>query len=194
MKFLRFLGNELLLGALVVVLSVMTALASYQGATADSEQNKFEIEGMKALNDGNADFLGANQSIIYDYQMYDGWYAAQTEDLENYYSSSYSPTLQDSIARNPDDPFSDQYYKEMYAEANSLFDQADVNFDLAGQWDTRGDQLQLVMLFMALGLSFAAWASLLRQESRMRVVFALLAVAAGALGFLTYLAVPVVAV
>ena len=69
-----------------------------------------------------------------------------------------------------------------------------MNFDLAGQWDTRGDQLQLVMLFMALGLSFAAWASLLRQESRMRVIFALLAVAAGALGFLTYFAVPVVAV
>ena len=194
MKFLRFLGNELLLGALVVVLSVMTALASYQGAMADSEQNKFEIDGMKALNDGNADFLSANQSIIYDYQMYDGWYAAQTEDLENYYSSSYSPTLQDSIARNPDDPFGDQYYKEMYADANSLFDQADVTFDQAGQWDTRGDQLQLVMLFMALGLSFAAWASLLRQESRMRVIFALLAVATGALGFLTYFAVPAVAV
>ncbi len=32
MKFLRFLGSEVVLGTLIAVLSVMTAVSSYQGA------------------------------------------------------------------------------------------------------------------------------------------------------------------
>ena len=49
--------------------------------------------------------------------------------------------------------------------------QSDANSDLAGQWDNRGDGLQLVMLIMALGLAFAAWGSLLKEESNMRLLF-----------------------
>ena len=47
MKLLRFLGNEFILGSLIVLLSVFTALSSYQGTMADSKQNEFEISGMK---------------------------------------------------------------------------------------------------------------------------------------------------
>ena len=63
-KFFGFLGNEVFLGTLIAVLSVFTAVASYQGAMADSEQNKFEILGMQNLNDGNAEYLSSNQDIL----------------------------------------------------------------------------------------------------------------------------------
>ena len=69
MKFLRFLGNEIVLGTLIVVLSVFTAVASYQGSVADGKQNEFEIKGMASLNDGNAEYLSANQDITQDYTM-----------------------------------------------------------------------------------------------------------------------------
>jgi len=36
-KFFGFLGNEVFLGAMIALLSVFTAVASYQGAMADSE-------------------------------------------------------------------------------------------------------------------------------------------------------------
>lgn len=67
MKITSFLANEIFLGTLIALLSVFTAIASYQGAMADSEQNKYEILGMQALNDGNAEYLTANQEINQDY-------------------------------------------------------------------------------------------------------------------------------
>ena len=51
-KFVSFLGNEVVLGLLIALLSVLTAVASYQGALADGAQNDFEIKGMKSLDSG----------------------------------------------------------------------------------------------------------------------------------------------
>jgi hypothetical protein len=42
MKFLRFLSNEFFLGTLITILSIFTAVASYQGGMADPKQNEFE--------------------------------------------------------------------------------------------------------------------------------------------------------
>ena len=192
MKFLRFLGNEFFLGTLIAILSVFTAFVSYQGAMADSKQNEFEINGMKNLNDGNAEYLRANQFIVYDYTMYDGWYTADTADKEEYYQSSYSKELQDAIATNPDEPFSDAYYDAMYADSYTYWDESDAAFETAGAWDNRGDGLQLVALIMALGLAFAAWASLARDESNMRLAFSFLAVAMLVLGLVFYIGVPTI--
>jgi len=193
MKFLRFLGNEFLLGTLIALLSVFTAVASYQGGVADSKQNEFEISGMKNLNDGNAEYLRANQFIVYDYSMYDGWYTAESADKEEYYLSSYSQALQDSIAANPDDPFSDAYYNAMYADSYAYWDDSDAAFEKAGGYDERGDGLQLVVLTMALGLAFSAWASLAKEDSNMRLAFSFLGVAMMILGIIFYLRVPGVA-
>jgi hypothetical protein len=193
MKSLRVLGNEVILGSLIALLSIFTAFASYQGSLADSKQNEFEIQGMKSLSDGNAEYLRANQFIVYDYTMFDGWYTADTADKEEYYQASYSEALQNSLAANPDDPFSDAYYDEMYADSYAYWDESDAAFGTAGQYDNRGDGLQVVILTMALGLAFAAWASLAKDESNMRILFSLLAIIAMVAGIFFYLAVPAVA-
>ena len=193
MKALRFLSNEFFLGTLIAVLSVFTAFASWQGSIADSKQNENEILAMQKLSDGNAEYLSANQFIVYDYTMYDGWYVADTADKEEYYQSSYSEALQNSIAANPDDPVSNAYYDAMYADSYAYWDESDAAFETAGEYDNRGDGLQLVMLILALGLAFAAWASLAKEESNMRLAFAILAVAMLVLGVIFYLGVPVVA-
>ena len=80
----------------------------------------------------------------------------------------------------------------MYAESYAYWDESDTQFETAGQYDERGDQLQLVMLLMALGLTFAAWASLLKDESNLRPMFGLFSVIMFVIGLVTYLAVPVV--
>ena len=187
MKFLRVLGKEMVLGTLIAILGVFTALASFQGSMADSEQNKYEILGMQQLNDGNAEYLSANQFIVYDFNMYDGWYVTDDEDKAAYYESSYSDELVASIEANPDDPFNEEYYDAMYAIAHEYWDESDANFELAGQYDDRGDKLQLVMLLMALALAFAAWAALQKEESNMRTLFAFASVAVFVVGLLNYL-------
>ena len=192
MKSLRVLGNEIVLGTLIALLSVFTAVASYQGSIADSKQNESEVKAMQTLSDGNAEYLSANQFIVYDYTMFDGWYMADTADKEDYYQSSYSEELQNSLAANPENPFSEEYYDAMYANAYGYWDESDTAFETAGQWDNRGDGLQRVMLIMALGLAFAAWASLLKEESNMRLVFSAFAVITLVLGIIIYLGVPAV--
>jgi hypothetical protein len=188
-KMFGFLGNEIVLGTMIAILSVFTAVASYQGAMADSEQNKFEILGMQALNDGNAEYLTSNQEILQDYAYYDNWYLNVDErpEIAEYYEFNFSPALQAAIERDPEVVWDEAYYEEMYTIPNELFNDSDYNFEIGSQWDERGDQLQLVMLVMALGLAFAAWASLMSVESNMRYLFALLGVISLIAGVVAYI-------
>lgn len=194
MKSLRFLGNEIILGTLIALLSVFTAVASLQGGQADGKQNDYEIQGMKSLNDGNAEYLRSNQDITQDYNYFDNWYLNQDErpDVAEYYQGSFSQALLDAMDRDPDTVWDDQYYDDAYAEANAYFDDSDANFEIAGEWNNRGDGLQRVLSIMALGLVFAAWASLLKEESNMRVLFALFAIIALVIGVIFYLGLPTV--
>ncbi len=191
----KIFSSELFLGTMIAILSVFTAYSSYLGAMSDSEQNKFEILGMQQLNDGNAEYLRANQDITQDYNYFDNWYLNVDErpDIAEYYQFNFSEALTSAFESEPDVVWTDEYYDSMYADATALWDESDINFDTASQWDERGDQLQLVMLIMALGLAFVAWASLLGAESNMRVLFAIfgtLALIAGIVIFIVL--VPVV--
>lgn len=192
----KFFSNEIFLGTMIAILSVLTAFVSYQGAMADSEQNKYEILGMQQLNDGNAEYLRANQDITQDYNYFDNWYLNVDErpEIAKYYEFNFSEPLAAAIESDPDVVWTDDYYDSMYLDATLLWDESDANFDLASQYDERGDQLQLVMLIMALGLAFVAWASLLGAESNMRVLFAVFGLIALVSGLAIYfLLVPVVA-
>ncbi len=192
----KFFSNEIFLGTMIAILSVLTAFVSYQGAMADSEQNKYEILGMQQLNDGNAEYLRANQDITQDYNYFDNWYLNVDErpEIAEYYEFNFSEPLAAAIESDPDVVWTDDYYDSMYLDATLLWDESDANFDLASQYDERGDQLQLVMLIMALGLAFVAWASLLGAESNMRVLFAVFGLIVLVSGLAIYfLLVPVVA-
>ena len=193
----KFLSSEIFLGTMIAVLSVFTAFASYQGAMADSEQNKYEILGMQQLNDGNAEYLRANQDITQDYNYFDNWYLNVDErpDIAEYYQFNFYEALTAAFESAPDVVWIDEYYESMYADATALWDESDINFDLASEFDERGDQLQLVMLITALGLAFVAWASLLGAESNMRVLFAVFGSLALIAGIIIYLVlVPTVVV
>ena len=187
---MKFLSNDKFMGTLIALLSVFTAVASYQGAMADSEQNKFEILGMTALNDGNAEYLSGNQTWIQDDGNFDNWYINRDvdPDVAEYYRGNFTEELEDAIARNGEDdyPMDDEYADAIYADADEYWAEAEENFDLGSQWDERGDQLQLVMLIMALGLALVAWGSLLDEESGMRKLFSLLATLIMIAGLITY--------
>jgi hypothetical protein len=144
---------------------------------------------MQQLNDGNAEYLRANQDITQDYNYFDNWYLNVDErpDIGEYYQLNFSEALQAAVDRDPEAVWDDQYYDEMYADALGLWEESDINFELASQFDEKGDQLQLVMMIMALGLAFAAWASLLGAESNMRLLFALFGLIMFVVGIITYI-------
>jgi len=192
---LRFLGSEIVLGTLIALLSVGVAFASYQGSMADSDQNKNEIEGMKSLNDGNTIFLTANQTLSQDYTYYDNWYTNLNTDPDK--AAYYLELMSDKLAELAQKDSMDQaewaaYEDDVFAEANVYFDRSEAFFKLAGAWDEKGDQLQLVVLFMALGLTFAAWSSLLKDESNLRPIFSLFAIVMLGAAVWVYLTMPAI--
>jgi hypothetical protein len=191
---LRFLGSEIILGTLIAVLSVGTAYASYTGAMADSDQNKYEIQGMKALNDGNTTYLEANQNLSQDYAYFDNWYTNVGVDDEK--AAYYLEQMSDELATlaTSDANFTEAdwqaYEANIFTDAMQLFERSEASFKLATAYDEKGDTLQLVMLFAALGLAFAAWASLLKEESNLRPLFALFAIIALVVALVTYFGIP----
>lgn len=88
----------------------------------------------------------------------------------------------------------EEYADLLYADAIAYWDDSDTNFELGSQYDEKGDQLQLVMLIMALGLALAAWGSLLGAESNMRILFSLFGLITFIAGLIVYFfMVPVIA-
>jgi hypothetical protein len=179
-RIVRIFSSEFTVGALVALLSLLAALAAYQGSLADSQEGDLNVEGQKQLTEANSMYLEANQFIIYDFQMYDGWYISDDEGNEQkstYYQDSFSESLTASMER-ADGPFDDPYYDAMYAEANDVYGSAVTKFEEAQVAGDKANHLQMVVLIYAVGLSLAAYASLVRDGSPVRVVFTIGAIAA----------------
>jgi len=171
----NWLGSNLVLGLLVTALSVFTALANYSAYTAGNQASDLEAQGDRSLANSNTGYISASQFIIVDYTMYDSYYINLDVDdfAAEYYKSQFSDDLQASVDR--EDPFDDPYYDAMYKDADDLFNDAFDSFDQANVLGDKEAGYQFSMLISAVGLSFAAYASLLEEANRLRKVFAVLA-------------------
>jgi hypothetical protein len=183
-----WLGSNLALGLLITLLSVFTAVANYSAFKAGNEATDLRALGDRSLANSNTEYISTSQFIIVDYTMYDNYYVNLGVDdtKAEYYQSQFSPELQASVDRG--DPFDDQYYTEMYKEADDMFNEAFDYFDQASALGEQEAGYQFSMLISAVGLSFAAYASLLEDTNRLRKVFAVLAMLAlawSALQFMT---------
>ncbi len=186
----KFLSSELFIGALVALLSIFTAFSAYQAALSDSAEGDANVGAQKILSLSNTEFLRANQAIVQDYTMYDGYYASQASDpeLAAYYQGNFSDPLKAGMER-PGGPFDDAYYDQHFADADSAYDEALAKFDEAQKAGDRADNYQKVVLIFAVGLSLAAWASLVKEESWLRPAFAVFSLLVLLFGLSNYLGV-----
>lgn len=181
-------ASEFLLGSLVAILSVLTAWTAYQATLASSSQADANVEGQKVLSLSNTEFLRANQDIIQDYTMYDGYFAHQdsNQKLADYYRENFSDELKASEQRN-DGPFDDEYYKAVYKDADESHAEAMAKFEEARQAGEKADRYQFVVLIFAVGLALSAWASIAKEGNRLRSFFALIALATLMFGLVNFL-------
>ena len=189
-SFVTKLGSDLVLGILVVVLSVFTALSAYQSTVYDGEQADMNAEGQQFLTDSNSLYLEANQFVLYDYSMYDGWYINkdQNEELAGYFHENFSDELLESLSREQG-PFDDPYYDEMYVDAENAYDEAMQRFEAGRRAGYLAQRMQLVVFIMAVGLALSAYASLLKSENKMRIVLAICALVSAITSLVFYLSV-----
>jgi hypothetical protein len=186
-KFFKTISSEWTLGILVALLSVLIAAAAYQSSLYDSKESDFNVEGQKQLSESNTFYLEANQFVIYDFTMYDGWYINDglNADLADYYNSSFSEELTLSMERE-NGPFDDDYYTAMYADADATYEEAMTAFDEANAAGNKADQLQLVVLIFAVGLALSAYGSIVNPESKVRVIFGFMSVLSLVFGVIVY--------
>ena len=169
-----FIWN-LFLGFLISALSVLTATTNYMAYRAGNVASDYDAEGERSLALSNTDYIRANQFVILDYTMYDGERINRDVDdfAADYYLANFSAELQASVDRGS--AFDDQYYTEMYAESDKAFSEAFGYFDQANAEEDREAGYQLAMLIAAVGLAFAAYASMLDNVKFLRGVFSVLA-------------------
>jgi hypothetical protein len=171
---LKWLGSNLMLGFLVTVLSIFTAVANYSTYVVGGKASDYQAEGDRLLANSNTEYIRATQFIIVDYTMYDRYYVNLDKDnaAADYYQANFSDELKASLDRN--DAFDSAYSDAMYADADATFDEAFAKIDQSNAESGREAGYQLAMLITAVGLAFAAYASLLDEANRLRRVFALM--------------------
>jgi hypothetical protein len=194
---LHILSSEMVLGALIAILAIGAASASYLSSMSDSDQTKYNVLAMQKLTNANADYLTANQRIGQDYGYFDSFYLNQDKpDISEYYSYNFSEELQAGIQRaaadtnQEADPFDDPYYEAMYASSDQTMAEADKLFKLAEEFNTRGDAFQLVVLIGSMGLAFAAWGALLPEGRKLRLIFSILSIGILIYAIITWLGIP----
>lgn len=161
------------LGILVMLLSVATAFSAYQVALADAKAGELDTHAIKTLTESNTEFLRSNQEVMLDYAAFDN-YVVQGEDDEevaDYFRGGFSEALEAGMSRD-DGPFDDAYYDETFYEADELYIEALDLFDEAQVAGGVADQLQQVMLILAVGLSLSAFASIAEKKGAMTRLFA----------------------
>ncbi len=191
------LSSDLILGILISILAIGTAAASYFSSMSDSDQTKYNVMGTAKLTNANADYLTVNQEIGQDYSYFDSYYLNQDKpDTAEYYLYNFSEELLAGIDRagadtNEDaDPFDEQYYTDKYASAAQEFDLAEKSLKLAEEFNTRGDAFQLVVLIGSIGLAFGAFAAILPDGRKLRLVFTILSCAILVYAAITWLQIP----
>jgi hypothetical protein len=186
----HFLGSDLMLGALIAFLSILTAFTSWQFSSTDGAGADYNRKGLLMLTDANAEYLVANQDIIQDYTYYDTYYLnyETNPEVADYYQENFSPSLTANLEREA--IFDEQYYAEMYQTPQEMFDEADRLFELAGEVGNRSDRIQLSTLIFAVALSFTAWGSLLEKDSKLRLLFSVLALLVMVAGLVVFFTAP----
>jgi hypothetical protein len=163
---------EIIMTAMIAILSISTAGTAYFSHMENSSSTHDYFTSQSILVDANSLYLEANQAIIYDFTMYDGYYLANATgdtNTSDYYYFSMSDALKDSLERDTG-PFDEQYYDEMYENAESVYEDGTLlAFDAAEQ-NTASDEYQLAVLISAVGLSLTGWAALMKTK-RLKVTF-----------------------
>ena len=164
------------LGILVALLSIMTAFAAYQVALAEGRAGELEVQAIKTLTESNTEFLRSNQEVMLDYAAYDNFVISGDEDDEAaaYYRGGFSQALEASVERS-DGPFDEAYFDETFSEADLLYDEALDLFDTSQVAGAVADELQLLMLILAVGLSLAAYASIREEKGQVARIFIVIA-------------------
>ena len=185
----KFLANENVLAFLITVMTILTAVAAYQASLANGDSLKHFFIAQAEFTDATLFYIEQGQEIFYDHQVYDQYQIALLEEEQaraTYYLAQLSDPGTAAFNRNPQAPFDTQYYNTLYAQAKTTVQDGEEAYELAVEFNLKGDRLGLVTTILAVGMAFAAWGSLAKADSRQRILFTGLGLVALGLAIIEY--------
>ncbi len=167
-----WITSQIVLSSLIVVLSLFTAYISYERSLASSAQLRQNTAALRELMLSTSSETMANANYQFDLSNYSDAELATDDIQKTKYEVRYSEELQNAIAKNIDEPFSDEYFQKIFAESEQHRNEAEILFAAADGYSKRGNALQQIILITTLGLGFVAWTSVIKNERNMiRIVF-----------------------
>lgn len=171
----RFLNG--FLAALIAIYGIMTASVVYGAAKADGNANNNYFLATTYLTDSNYFATRGITQQYYDYGLYDEIQMHLLNDsnpaIIEYLKVQYSQYALDSFER-AGGFFDDIYLEDLNYESDVALDVSTRSFQLALSWSQRSETFQVLATIMAVGLSFAAWASLMDSPGLVRWIFSFL--------------------
>jgi hypothetical protein len=175
---------------MVTIYSIVTAIVIFSASRAEGLYYDNVFISQAQLNDASELSIEAHIGVLHDRNV---WEQIQAHELSGsgpeiieFLYSQLSAEAQASMERSGG---ADQaYLDEVYLAHNVEREKAMRSFDLAAAWSRRASTYQTLATVLAVGLAFAAWASLMDQASRMRGIFAVASalVLLASLGFLGF--------
>ena len=119
----KFLRSEALIGSLVALLSILTALIGYRAAVVDNASNDHALNAQRTLSEANRESLLAGQTVMRDFLSYDNYFAASNnEATENYYASFSQALVENFEDDSRESLFDDQYFDDLQTMETGLLD------------------------------------------------------------------------
>lgn len=114
----KLLRSEVLIGSIVAVMSILTALIGFQASITDSQANEHALHALRLQSEANRESLLTGQTIMRDFNAYDNFFANSNNDAEGNFISSFSLALQNNLDNLDRELFDEQYFDELSVESN----------------------------------------------------------------------------
>lgn len=177
-----------ILAAIVTIYGVLMALVIFAASQAQGLYYDNVFIAQAQLGDASELALEAHIGVLHDLNVLEQIRILERSgsdpELTEFLHGHLSAEAQASLERSGD--IDDAYADKVYAAHNVERELAMMSFDLAAAWSERSGIYETITTVLAVGLAFAAWASLLEKEYNIRRMFAIVSalVLAGSLGFL----------
>ena len=181
---------DTLLTILIAVLSLITAYSAYTSAQIDSAAGDLYADTQVDLIENNTHLILTTQREQMDMLRLDLYAAHVDEDPVAAQRFLDGMSLEGVDYVNVDEGYFEDPYYDRFVELDIEWLEALIVYDAAFVDSARAVGYQLTVLIMAVGLSFAAWASLSSANFRMRMVFMMMAIVALVAGIYQMTTVP----
>lgn len=176
------------LAAIVAIYGILTALALLSASQAGGLYYDNVFIAQAHLNDASELAVGALVEIVHDLSVLEQIrvheLSGSDPEIIKFLYGQLSAGAQASLERSGE--LDETYAAELNLAPDTEREKAEKSFDLAVAWSERAGTYETLAAVLAVGLAFAAWASLMERAGTIRWMFALVAalILLGCLGFL----------